>query len=147
MWEQAEATWTRPGIVEYGIYQIDVRAGTPIWRRHDKRRFDSVRNALFGQQGAGNACKGIAPYPKERYAVGTDLFVPYAATWISGFSSAYLVRASSDAPEVTLVSVDRIECFAPQSDQQALAELAALFAAGAATHGVRYLHRNGIEVP
>ena len=87
MWEQAERTWTQSGIVEYGIYQIDSALGTPIWRRHEgarQTRFGSVRNALFAKQGARNACKGLAPYPKARYSATDELFVPYCRMRLLG---------------------------------------------------------------
>jgi hypothetical protein len=150
MWDQAEETWIQPGIVEYGIYQIDAVPRTPIWRRHKgggQMRFGSVSNALFARQGARNACKGLAPYPRNRYAAGDELFVPYVATWLKGSPIAYLVRASADAPEVTLVSPDQIEEFSPRSDQQALQELSRLFAEGATNHGIRWLTLKRIEIP
>jgi len=150
MWDRAEISWDQPGVVEYGIYQIDAVMQTPIWRRHDgpsQTRFGSVRSGLFGKQGARNACKGLAPYPKARYAAGDQLFVPYAATWLRGASVAYLVRASAEAPEITLVPAGEIDSFAPRSDQQALTELADLFGRGAREHGIRWLRSNRIDRP
>lgn len=149
MWEEAEATWSRSGVVEYGIYQIDAVMQTPIWRRHEgpsQTRFRSVKSGLFGKQGARNACKGLAPYPKAKYAAGDELFVPYAATWLQGSPVAYLVRASAQEPEVTLVQPRMIDRFAPRSDQQALTELARMFAHGAEAHGIRWLKANRIEI-
>lgn len=150
MWEEAEATWSQPGVVEYGIYQIDAAIETPIWRRHEgpsQTRFRSVRTGLFGKQGARNACKGLAPYPKARYATGDELFVPYAATWLRGSSVAYLVRASAQEPEVTLVESNAIDRFAPRSDQETLTDLARMFAAGAEEHGIRWLRHNRVDLP
>lgn len=150
MWDDAEATWSQPGVVEYGIYQIDAVMQTPIWRRHEgasQTRSRSVRSGLFGKQGARNACRGVAPYPKARYAAGDELFVPYAATWLRGSPVAYLVRASAHEPEVTLVESGAIDRFAPRSDQEALTELARMFSAGAEEHGIRWLRHNRLEIP
>jgi hypothetical protein len=150
MWEEAEAMWSGIGLVEYGIYQIDAVMQTPIWRRHvgsSQTRFRSVRSGLFGKQGARNACRGMAPYPKARYASGDELFVPYAATWLQGSRVAYLVRASAREPEVTLVESGLIGRFGPSSEQQALTELAGMFARGAEEHGVRWLRPNRLETP
>jgi hypothetical protein len=149
-WENAESTWRQSGIVEYGIYQIDAVMHTPIWRRHEgaaQTRFSSVHSGLFGKQGARNACKGLAPYTKGKYAAGSELFVPYAAVWLRASPLSYLVRASAQEPEVTLVQTALINSFAPSSDQQALSQLAEFFAVGAGQHGVRWLKASRIESP
>ena len=150
MWEEAEATWAQSGQVEYGIYQIEATNDCPTWRRHSgppQTRFRSVRNGLFGKQGARKACLGTAPYPKGRYSVGNELFVPYAATWLDGFHHAYLVRPRAGVPEVTLVPVSALEALNEGSEPELLRDLAMLFGEGAKANGVCRLRSNSIESP
>ena len=150
MWEEAEQTWTQSGQVEYGIYQIEAGDDCPIWRRHaggPQTRFRSVRNALFEKQGARKACLGVASYPKGRYSIGNELFVPYIAAWLSGFYHSYLVRPSAGVPEVTLVPVAAIEGLTARSERELLQHLAILFGEGAEENGVRRLGASSIHIP
>ena len=150
MWEEAEQTWLDSGVVEFGIHQIDVKAGTPKWRRHKggpRFRFATVWNALFSDKGARSACVGTSSYPKATYAAGTQLFVPYVATWLQGEPRAFLVRPSAGDPEITLVPVASIEAVRSTSDQELLTTLAHLFAEGAAESGVRWLKQDRIARP
>ncbi|MEZ8187120.1 hypothetical protein ACED29_15000 [Shewanella sp. 5S214] len=148
MWNEAEATWMQRGQVEYGIFQIDATDECPTWRRHSRgpqTQFRSVRNGLFGKQGARKACLGQASYPKGRYSIGNELFVPYVATWLHGFHHAYLVRPSAGVPEVTLVPVSALEALNEGSESELLRELAMIFGLGAEANGVRRLRSDFIE--
>lgn len=145
MWEQMRMTWDQDGLVEYGIFQRDRKPEAPVWRRHIRRgksRFSSVRNSLFADKGARKACVGKASYPKEKYAAGANLLVPYVATWLDGSELAYLVRASAGDPEITLVQISSIENLDAEDESTLTSQLASIFAQGGENHGVRIL-RNG----
>lgn len=147
MWEEAQSTWRDEGLVEFGIHQIDAKAGTPRWRRHKNFRFESVWNALFSNKGARAACLGTSHYPRVKYAAGDQLFVPYAATWLRGAERAFLVRPSANDPEVTLVAVGAIEAIRSATDQDLLNALSVLFAEGAQESGVMWLKSDRIARP
>jgi hypothetical protein len=147
MWNQ-QIPLNTIGTVEFGMHQIDTKLGVPKWRRHGRgRRFESVSNALFSNKGARAACLGKSSYPKLAFAAGSQLFVPYVATWLKGSEHAYLVRPSAAHPEVTLVFAAEIEVLASHSHQSLFNALAQLFAQGAGESGVRLLKHDHIALP
>jgi hypothetical protein len=149
MWEYAISTWEDPGVVEYGVYQRSTKLGTPTWRRHLRgRRFDTVKNALFAQQGARKACLGKARYAKDKYSATGKLFVPYASAWLRGSELAFLVRSSTPNPEVVLIRANSLDQLAPQDEQSLTNILAAYFGEGAERYGARFLtHDQRIVIP
>ena len=140
MWDQALNTLHERGTVEYGAYQRDTQPGTPLWRRPVRgKRFESVENALFNQQGARNACLGVAPYPKERYANTENLFMPYAAAWLRDEPYGFLVRQSSPNPEAVVISSELVDVIHYENEQQLVDFLASLFGEAAREYSVRFL--------
>ena len=138
-----------PGVVEFGIHQMNEKAGSPKWRRHQggpRFRFDSVHSALFSTtKGARVACLGRSTYVRERYSAVSTSVVPYVATWWRGGTLAFLVRAGASEPEITLVSTSDLERIDDSNHHELLSELARLFGEGAHTYGVRHLTSNGIQ--
>jgi hypothetical protein len=150
MWELVAESLDADGVIEYGMFQLESVAGTPLWRRHQgrgKHRFVSLRNALFGEQGVRNACLGSAPYPKTRYSATGRLIVPYAAAWIAGSNIAVLAHRTSADPEITLVSPQQLPSTEPASSDELSDFLTHLFAEGAARFGVRTLSSSNIVEP
>jgi len=150
-WHTALQQLDQPGIVEFGVHQMNTKPGSPHWRRHKggaKFRFKSVRSALFSpDKGARAACLGNSSYARTRYSTGNTSDVPYAAAWLDGSDLAFLARAGATEPEVTLVSVSDLEAINDADHQHLLAELAKLFGDGAAAHGVRHLVSGAVRVP
>lgn len=143
VWPEVLRSLPRVGTVEYGIYQRDAVRGTPIWRRPVRgKRFETISAALFGKQGARNACRGTAPYAKERYAATNVLAVPYAATWLRGSAFALLVRSSTPHPEVTLVPSTEVHAIDLDDEGELTDYLSELFGTGARLHGVLLLADN-----
>ncbi|WP_028102449.1 hypothetical protein [Pseudoduganella violaceinigra] len=62
--------------------------------------------------------KGKAPYPKERYALGVELQVAYAAAWPRGQPFAFLVRQATPNPEVTIVHAEDVEAVPEQNESE-----------------------------
>ncbi|MCY1374135.1 hypothetical protein D9M69_614520 [compost metagenome] len=150
-WNTALCQLDAPGIVEFGIHQMNEKTGCPKWRRHRggiNSRFQSVRSALFSRdKGARAACLGRSSYARMRYAAGSTSVVPYVATWLQGAKLAFLARAAAAEPEVTLIPVSAIEAVAGTDHAELLASLAQLFGEGAALHGIRILSSSSIESP
>lgn len=147
MWAALEASLNQEGIVEYGIFQQNRRVGAPIWRRHGDRgkRFETLSNALLNPQGARKACKGQAHYPKVQYSATQALLVPYVATWLRGSTYAYLVRASSADPEITIVPVRAMSELSAMSENELCEALSEIFERGAAAFGICMLTVRGIR--
>jgi hypothetical protein len=145
--QQLDAT----GVTEFGIHQMDEKAGTPKWRRHKggaQSRFHSVRAALFSSdKGARAACLGHSSYATQRYAQGTASVVPYVATWLRGQEIAFLVRAGATEPEVTLVQVSAVESLVAEEHALLLTVLAHLFGQGAEQFGVRHVTSSDVRIP
>lgn len=150
-WEVALGQLDQPGVVEFGIHQMNSTTGSPHWRRHKggaNFRFQSVRSALFSpDKGARAACLGKSTYAKARYSSGDSSVVPYACTWLQGSVLAFLARAGASEPEITLVPVAELDALEDTDHQDLLRELASIFGRGAASHGVRHLISGTIHVP
>lgn len=150
-WEVALRQLDQPGVVEFGIHQMNTKTGSPNWRRHKngpRFRFQSVRSALFSpDKGARVACLGRSSYARAKYSAVDTSVVPYVCTWLQGSDIAFLARAGASEPEVTLVSVRDLEELDDTDHQHLLAELADIFGRGAASHGVRHLVSGAICVP
>lgn len=148
-WTTALQQLDRTGVVEFGIHQMNEKAGTPKWRRHrggPNFRFNTVRSALFSpDKGARAACLGRSSYAIDRYSAGSTSVVPYVATWLQGESLAFLVRAGACDPEVTLVPTSSLQTLAAGDHGQLLADLARIFGEGAESHGVRHLVSGSIN--
>lgn len=148
MWDNLERSLHQGGVVEYGIFQQNRQADTPIWRRHgrDGKRFETLSNALLNAQGARKACKGQAHYPKTRYSASPDvLIVPYVATWLQNETHAYLVRAGAEDPEITIISVSEISNLNVTTEEALHVALGEIFERGAATNGIQSLTAQGIR--
>ena len=150
-WNEALRQLDAPGVVEFGIHQMNAKTGSPKWRRHkggESFRFDTVRSALFSPtKGARAACLGRSTYARDRYSAGPISVVPYVATWLHGADFAFLARAGATEPEVTLVPVRAVEEIDSRDHAGLLAQLAQLFGEGAQMHGVRLLTSCTVQVP
>ncbi len=148
MWDALDRSLHLGGVVEYGIYQQNRRPGAPIWRRHGRggKRFETLSNALLNAQGPRKACKGQAHYPRTQYSASPDvLLVPYVATWLQSATHAYLVRAGTEDPEITIVPVSEISDLHVTTEEALCVALGEIFARGAATNGIRSLTAQGIR--
>ena len=136
--------------IEYGIFQLETKVGTPLWRRHHGSgvgRFSTVRNALFARQGARASCLGQAPYPKTRYSATGRLVVPFVATWLAGREIACLVRSAASDPEITFVHPNQLAGLAPTTAVELTQFLSELYSEGVANFGAGRLARHRIVVP
>lgn len=149
-WDSAMKQLDKPGVVEFGIHQMNEKIGSPKWRRHkggSQSRFKSVRSALFSSdKGARVACLGKSAYARDRYSQGDSSVVPYVAAWLKGEPLAFLARAGATAPEVTLVPSEGIASIVAENHANLLAQLAKLFGEGAEIHGVRHLGEDSVLV-
>ncbi len=142
------ASLQSPGIIEFGMHQLERNEKGKIWRRHDNRsRFDNLYNALFSSKGAYAACTGVSDYPKKMYSATGRLIVPYSSAWNKDEGLAIIVRSATPLPEAVIVDSAFVEHFAPESDIEALQTLASLFGRGAETYGLRWLTHSAIEEP
>ena len=150
-WQQVLSSLDTPGVVEFGMHQMDLKLATPKWRRHKggpQTRFKTLRTALLSSdKGARAACLGRSAYAKKAYAAGLNAVVPYVGTWLSGSPFAFLVRAAAAEPEVTLVPVSGLLALRDTDHEQLLSLLSELFGQGAKLHGVRLLASDGLCVP
>ncbi|MCX5596351.1 hypothetical protein [Alcaligenes faecalis] len=150
-WDTALQQLDRHDVVEFGIHQMNEKTGTPKWRRHrggTQSRFSSVRSALFSpNKGARAACLGISLYATDRYSCGDTSVVPYVAVWLQGEYLAFLVRAGSTNPEVTLVPVSSLQNLTSDTHEHLLTNLAHIFGDGARSYGVRHLTSDTIQSP
>ena len=139
-WNVAIQTLRTLGVVEYGAFQREVQPGTPLWRRPTRgKRFPTVEDALFNEQGALKALMGAAPYPKQRYSIAGQLFMPYVAAWLRGGEFAFLARQATPEPELTVVPFSHVDAL-PFEDHESLTNhLAVVFGDAARLHGVRFL--------
>lgn len=137
------------GVIEFGIHQMNEKAGTPKWRRHNggsRSRFRSLRSALFSSnKGARAACLGKSTYAQQRYSAGPTSVVPYVAVWLKGEALGFLVRAGAADPEVTLVPVREMDAIDNAEHAVLLASLAQLFGVGAESYGVRHLVSGAVQ--
>lgn len=150
-WDAVFRQLDEPGIIEFGIHQMNEKTGCPKWRRHKggpRFRFKSVRSALFSpDKGARAACLGHSSYARDHYSAGPTSVVPYVATWLQGGDFAFLARAGATEPEVTLVPVHAVKSIEGEEHSQLLATLARLFGNGAEVYGVRHLVNGAIRMP
>lgn len=150
-WQQILSSLDTPGVVEFGIHQMDLKSSTPKWRRHKggpQTRFNTLRTALFSaDKGAMAACLGRSAYAKKVYAAGLSAVVPYVAAWLHGSQVAFLVRAAAAEPEVTLVAVNDLASLHDGDHEVLLSLLGELFGQGAKLHGVRLLASGEFRVP
>ena len=150
-WQQTLLTLDAPGVVEFGLHQMQLKSATPKWRRHAggaQTRFQSLRSALFSpDKGARVACLGRSTYAKRVYAAGLNAIVPFVGTWLRGSELAFLVRAAAAEPEVTLVPAAELSALQGNDHQALLNALSEKFGRGAHQHGVRLLASGEVRLP
>lgn len=145
-WNNALRQLDEPGIIDFGIHQMNEKTGSPKWRRHNRGRFASVYSALFSpDKGARAACLGRSSYAHKQYSAGPTSVVPHVGTWLQGTELAFLLRTGATDPEVTLVPVHAVESIRSTDHAQLLAILACLFGEGAEIYGVRHLVSGAVQ--
>lgn len=142
---------TRPRSTSSGIWSVSARfpsRHTVVATTNAGKRFTFVADALFNKQGAINALKGTAPYPKTQYAASTELHVAYAAAWLSETPFAFLARQATPEPEVTIVPVLAVDAIDLNDTQALTNHLTSIFGEGASAFGVIFLsaYREILEI-